>query len=112
MKCDEVYLHICDSLDEDLGSPQCRAIKKHLEHCPECQKYLDSLKMTIALYRAVPEPRLPAEAHRELFKTISTLTADAEKACQSPRKSHSRRPIGATKGITSYAPGQRKGKRR
>jgi predicted anti-sigma-YlaC factor YlaD len=49
MKCDEVYLHICDSLDEDLGSPQCRAIKKHLERCPECRSYLSSLKTTIAL---------------------------------------------------------------
>jgi predicted anti-sigma-YlaC factor YlaD len=92
MKCDEVYLHICDSLDEDLGSPQCRAIKKHLERCPECRSYLSSLKTTIALYRAVPEPRLPVQAHKELFKTITALTATAAHACQQPRKSPTKKP--------------------
>jgi|WetSurMetagenome_2_1015567.scaffolds.fasta_scaffold40445_3 anti-sigma factor RsiW len=92
MKCDEVYLHICDSLDENLGSPKCRAIKRHLEQCPECRSYLSSLKTTIALYRAVPEPKLPAEAHKNLFKTISTLTAKAARACRQPRKSHTKNP--------------------
>ncbi len=104
MKCDEVYLHICDNLDEDLGSPQCRAIKKHLAACPECQKYLDSLKTTIGLYRTMPEPRLPADAHRKLFKTIAALTAQAEKACHSPRAARSRQPAKATKGIATYFP--------
>ena len=92
MKCDEVYLHICDSLDEDLGSPQCRAIKKHIERCPECRTYLGSLKTTIALYCAVPVPRLPAQAHKDLFKTISALTASAAQACRQPRKSQKKNP--------------------
>lgn len=112
MKCDEVYLHICDSLDEDLASPQCRMIKQHLEKCPECQAYLDSLKTTIALYRAVPEPSLPARAHRNLFSTIAALTAEAEKACRSPQKPRTRRIIGATHGITRLGSGTRKRKTR
>jgi hypothetical protein len=90
MKCDEVYLHICDSLDENLGSPQCRAIKKHLERCPECQTYLNSLKTTIALYKAAPVPRLPAKAHRDLFTTIARLTTSAGASCRPKRKTRSR----------------------
>ena len=90
MKCDEVYLHICDSLDEDLASPHCLAIKRHLAKCPDCQTYLSTLKYTIALYRAVPEPRLPARAHKELFKTISSLTAEAAEACRPHRKARKR----------------------
>jgi anti-sigma factor RsiW len=88
MKCDAVYLHICDSLDENLASPRCRAIKKHLEQCPECQAYLASLKTTIALYKAAPVPRIPAEAHRKLFKKLATLSADAKASCRQPRKRH------------------------
>ena len=92
MKCEDVYLHICDSLDEDLGSPQCRAIKKHLERCPACQTYLSSLKATIAFYRAAPVPRLPAQAHKTLFKTISTLTASSAQSRRQPRTSLKKNP--------------------
>jgi anti-sigma factor RsiW len=90
MKCDEVYLHICDSLDENLASPQCKAIKKHLEQCPECRAYLSSLKTTIALYKAAPVPRLPAIAHRNLFKKLSALTATAEASCRQERTTRTR----------------------
>lgn len=74
MKCDKVYLHICDHLDEEITSPRCRQIKQHLEGCPNCRAYLDSLKKTIVLYKAMPEPPVPADTHRELFRTISSLT--------------------------------------
>jgi anti-sigma factor RsiW len=73
MKCDHVYLHICDNLDENLNSPRCREIKAHLHECPDCQAYLDSLKKTIALYRAIPEPSLPARAHSRLMKSLTAL---------------------------------------
>lgn len=75
MKCEHVYLHICDHLDEDINSPRCRAIRQHLEQCPHCREYLQSLKTTITLYRAVPDPPVPPTAHRNLFRTITTLTA-------------------------------------
>lgn len=73
MKCDRAYLHICDNLDENLNSPRCREIKAHLRECPDCQAYLDSLKKTIALYKAMPEPSVPARVHRKLCKTLTTL---------------------------------------
>jgi anti-sigma factor RsiW len=110
MKCDQVYLHICDSLDEDLASPRCREIREHLEHCPECQAYLRSLKTTIALYRAMPEPKLPAEAHRNLFKTITSLTAEAERACTTPKRRQQRRTVHAVNGTLRVNNNKRTGK--
>jgi|WetSurMetagenome_2_1015567.scaffolds.fasta_scaffold774266_2 anti-sigma factor RsiW len=77
MKCDKVYLYICDNLDEDINSERCRQIKQHLAECPNCSSYLNSLKKTIALYRTLPAPPVPVETHRELFRTISTLTGTA-----------------------------------
>jgi hypothetical protein len=74
MKCGDVYLHICDHLDEDINSERCRQIKQHLAECPNCSEYLRSLKQTIILYRSLPPPRIPAGTHRALFKTVSTLT--------------------------------------
>ena len=86
MKCDKVYLHICDHLDEEITSPRCRQIKQHLEECPNCRAYLDSLKKTIVLYKAMPEPSVPAGTHRELLKTISSLTLSPGRARAKKRR--------------------------
>lgn len=55
--CRDVFRHICGNLDEDLNSRKCRSIKKHLQGCPDCRGYLDSLKETILLYRRYPVPK-------------------------------------------------------
>ncbi len=87
MKCEDVYLHICDHLDEDIQSERCRQIKRHLSTCPECSTYLATLKRTITLYKALPTPRIPAGAHRELFKTVSALTGPkGSRTKRQPRK--------------------------
>ena len=69
-KCREIYQHICDNLDEDLSSPRCRQIKKHIDSCSDCRAYLDSLKKTVVLYRNVPAPEVPRSTHAKLLKTI------------------------------------------
>lgn len=86
MKCDSVCMHICDNLDEDINSPRCRAIRAHLEECPSCRAYLDSMKKTITLFRAMPDPPVPAVTHRELFKTISALTGQLERPVRKQRR--------------------------
>lgn len=86
MKCGDVYLHICDHLDEDINSERCRLIRQHLATCPHCTEYLKSIKQTITLYRALPPPRIPSGTHRELFKTISTLTAKPASGTQKRRR--------------------------
>jgi anti-sigma factor RsiW len=68
--CKHVYLHVCESLDQDLESPRCRAIKRHLETCPDCRAYVASLKKTITLYRAQPTGRTPRKVHARLITAI------------------------------------------
>jgi predicted anti-sigma-YlaC factor YlaD len=70
MKCKGVYEYICENLDADMNSAKCRAIKKHLDACPDCAAYLDSLKKTILLYKREPGPRVPLSVHRRLVKAI------------------------------------------
>lgn len=70
INCRDAYLYICENLDADLNSPACRRIRKHLVACPDCSTYLDSVKRTVALYRALPTPLLPVQAHRRLVKTL------------------------------------------
>ena len=73
MKCADVYLFICGNLDQDINSPRCREIRRHLEGCPDCTAYLESLKKTVVLYRSFPAPRLPRRVHLRLVKAIKSL---------------------------------------
>ncbi|MDH3252604.1 MAG: zf-HC2 domain-containing protein [Ignavibacteria bacterium] len=70
MTCNDVYLHICDNLDRDLESPECREIKVHLASCPDCQGVLQSLKKTVDLYRAAPTPGVPGPVHERLLNLM------------------------------------------
>jgi hypothetical protein len=71
MKCADIFRHICDNLDENIDSPECREIRKHIEECPDCVAYLDSLKKTIRLYRIYPGPTVPAVVHKRLYATLN-----------------------------------------
>lgn len=83
--CKKVYQHICESLDEDLDTPRCRAMKRHIESCPNCRAYMASLKKTIRLYRSLPVARTPRSAHTRL---IAVIDAEMKRAA---RKSPPRR---------------------
>ena len=68
--CEEIAKYICNEMDEHINSPKCRAIKKHLETCPNCTAYLDSLKKTVRLYREYPSPKLLGKRRRKLIATL------------------------------------------
>jgi predicted anti-sigma-YlaC factor YlaD len=75
--CKEAYRYICDNLDANIESANCRAIKKHLEGCPTCRATLDSLKKTIILYRTEASPKLPARVRKQLMKTMDLAWRDS-----------------------------------
>ena len=68
--CLDVAKHVCGDLDEHINSAECRAIKKHLESCPNCTAYLDSLKKTVLIYQRVPNPRFPRQSRKKLFARL------------------------------------------
>jgi len=70
ISCADVAKHVCENLDEQLNSPLCRQIKKHLQECPNCAGNLANLKKTIAPYKKVPEPCLPESAYRNLLSVL------------------------------------------
>jgi len=47
----KVFAEICDYLGGDLDSAPCREIRDHLESCPECAVYFDSIRKTVYLFR-------------------------------------------------------------
>ena len=69
VNCKELMSHICDSLGEDLDSPKCVNIKDHLESCPNCQKYFDSVDSTIKFYKKY-NVELNDEGHQRLLSVL------------------------------------------
>jgi anti-sigma factor RsiW len=70
LSCKEIAKYICGELDEHIDSPKCREIKRHMEACPNCIAYLDSLKKTVHLYREYPNPTVTEQCRKELFAVL------------------------------------------
>jgi predicted anti-sigma-YlaC factor YlaD len=70
IQCKDTLAHICDKLDADLESPRCKKIKEHIDECPDCCAYLDSLKKTIHLYRIYPDPEIPDGIRKKIFSSL------------------------------------------
>ncbi len=71
VRCKEATTYVCEYLDEQVDSPRCRQIRKHLQECPDCTAYLYGLKKTITLYRALPNPRVSQSTHNKLFAALN-----------------------------------------
>jgi hypothetical protein len=68
--CRQVFRHMCDTLGADIGSPECRAMRAHVNDCANCAAYLDSLKKTVELYASYPMPKLSARVKAELLRSL------------------------------------------
>lgn len=64
---------LCNYLGYDFQSPMCKELHEHVKHCPECQQYIDSVKMTVKICQDVypPEP-VPEAVKQELLKKIKS----------------------------------------
>ncbi len=71
--CRKVFRFICENLDASLDSPRCREIRHHIAGCRSCTAYLDSLKKTVALYRAYPVPVVSPELSQSILASLPRL---------------------------------------
>ena len=56
----KIVNELCNYLGYDLGSPMCKELHEHVQNCPECQAYIESIKSTVKIckdvYKDVPVP--------------------------------------------------------
>lgn len=68
---EDIFHQICDYLGGDLDSPVCKEVREHLEACPECKIYCDSIKETVRMYRLNEEEcKTPKKCMDDIFKQI------------------------------------------
>ncbi|MEK7404022.1 MAG: zf-HC2 domain-containing protein [Acidobacteriota bacterium] len=58
--CKQVFALLSEYLDAELPEETCEEIAAHLEGCPPCIEFLESLRRTIALCREHRPVELPA----------------------------------------------------
>lgn len=68
----EVYKKICDFMGEDLNAPACKEVAEHLDSCPNCKVYLDTVKKTVTICQEIEkEEEMPQEVKNRLFKVLN-----------------------------------------
>jgi len=68
----DVYKKICDFMGEDLNAPVCKEVAEHLESCPNCKVYLDTVKKTVTICQeSEKEEELPQNIKNRLFKVLN-----------------------------------------
>jgi len=70
MDCIKNIEEICGELGEDLNSIKCLEIKKHLDECPTCCAYVDTLNKTVEIYKVLPDKDVPDSVHKKLWKVL------------------------------------------
>ena len=63
-----MFARLSEYLDGELDPEICTGIEDHMEDCPPCQAFLESLRRTVDLARELPEHEIPEEMIRELVE--------------------------------------------
>ncbi len=68
--CRHLLDELSDYLDGAASAEMCAEIERHLADCGDCRVVVDTLRRTIQLYHALPQPDLPAAARERLYKSL------------------------------------------
>ncbi len=67
----EIYKQICDFMGEDLNASACKEVAKHLESCPRCKVYFDTVKKTVTLCKEIEKDiEVPDDVQKRLFRVL------------------------------------------
>ncbi|HGY56061.1 MAG TPA: hypothetical protein ENK44_10180 [Caldithrix abyssi] len=71
---------LCDIMGEDLDGPACQAVLDHINTCPTCKVYYDTVKKTILLCKENDCPEeLPDDVNARLMKVLDLEEYAAER---------------------------------
>ena len=63
---------ICDFMGEDIDSQACQEVADHLNLCPKCKVYFDTVKKTVTLCRNMDEEKkIPEDVNSRLYKVLN-----------------------------------------
>ncbi len=67
----EILKLLEQQLGKDIDADLIQEVAQHMEECPDCKIYVDSVKQTIKLYRTTEnEQSIPDDVSERLYKTL------------------------------------------
>lgn len=82
-ECRRIFAMLSDYLDGELPVDACEQIATHLKDCPPCVAFLESLRRTVELCRAMPAGAQPgplSEAARRQLRALYQKALAARQA--------------------------------
>jgi RNA polymerase sigma-70 factor (ECF subfamily) len=73
--CPDVLTLFSKHLEGDVDRELCARMEQHLASCRGCTSTCDSLRRTLALCRAAPEPEIPPEIREKVRRALRRLLA-------------------------------------
>ncbi len=71
--CRALVERLSEYLDEELPPDLCARIESHLDDCPPCRAFLESLRNTVRWLDTLPSETMPEELRRELSRRLRKL---------------------------------------
>jgi anti-sigma factor RsiW len=71
--CREHFAALSEYLDGELDPAVCADLEEHMDDCPPCQAFLESLRRTVDLTRHLPDQELPEEVRQELVEAYRKI---------------------------------------
>lgn len=72
-RCRDLFARLSEYLDGEMGESLCAETEAHLEDCPPCRDFLESLRRTVALLDRLPAEEVPEEIRREVRDSLDRL---------------------------------------
>lgn len=71
--CRDIFARLSDYLDDELDADFCARLEEHMDDCPPCRAFLESLRRTVDWTRSLPDRELPEELKQELVEAYHRL---------------------------------------
>ena len=75
--CQELAEFITDYLEGVLPPAHRVNFDLHIADCPDCQKYVEQMRVTIAVTGRIPAPEIPSAARGSLLAAFRAWAADS-----------------------------------
>ncbi len=77
-ECREIFARLSDYVDDELPRELCDGLERHLQDCPPCQAFLESLRRTVRWIEEVEAPPLPGDVRRRILAAGSSLPENGD----------------------------------
>jgi anti-sigma factor (TIGR02949 family) len=74
--CQEVHDLSSDFIDEEMDDTSVTRMRSHLDKCPPCRAFVNSLKATVNLLRSTPKNEAPPDFRQRVRDNLPTKHAD------------------------------------